>query len=219
MNKLFSTAAVALIGSTEAKFHHGGCPHVEYMQTFDKKAYVGEWYEIFRDRHNMYTHHAECVTKEFDVNDEGAVDLYFRGLYDSHWWHGYHGVQGTMYNCGKSEHPNDWTCQATMGSHSKHLNPIKVFDTDYENYEISYGCWSFHGLFSFSNLAISSRETEMSTEMQAKVRAVIEEKLPHYHMDHGMHWTKQGEDQCDYEWKFGPNANWVSDNKSGRFGY
>merc|ERR1711935_249366 len=42
----------------------------------------------------MYTHGAECVTKEFEETDEGAVSLYFRGLYSGHWWSGYHGVAG-----------------------------------------------------------------------------------------------------------------------------
>ena len=207
MNKLFSTAVIALIGSTEAKFHLGHCPHVDYMQDFDKEAYSGEWYEIFRDKHNMYTWGAECVTKEFSLNDEGAVDLYFRGKYDNHWffrsWSGYHGIDGTMYNCGKSQDPNEWTCEATMGQHSKKLHPFKIFDTDYENYEISYSCWSFFGLFKFDNLAISSRTTEMSQETQEKVRAIVEQKLPHYKLDKGMHWTKQADKgQCQYDWRF-----------------
>ena len=110
MNKLISSAVIALIGSTEAKFHWGHCPHVDYMQDFDKEAYSGRWYEIFRDKHNMYTHGAECVTKEFDVTTDGAVDLYFRGNYHHMFYNGYHGIEGTMYNCGNSDHPNKWTC-------------------------------------------------------------------------------------------------------------
>merc|ERR1711981_406929 len=172
MNKLISSAVLALIGSTEAKFHWGHCPHVHFMQDFDKEAYSGQWYEIFRDKHNMYERHAECVTKEFDVNTDGAVELYFRGDYQSRWWSGYHGVEGTMYNCGLSDHPDDWTCQTTMG-HSHHLIDFKIFDTDYENYEIYYSCWSFHGLFSFNNLAIGSRTPEMDFDTQAKVRNII----------------------------------------------
>ena len=97
MNKL---TMIALIGAAEAKFRWGGCPKVDYVTEFDKEAYLGEWYEIFRDKHNMYTHGAECVTKEFEETDEGAVSLYFRGLYSGHWWSGYHGVAGTMYGCG-----------------------------------------------------------------------------------------------------------------------
>ena len=107
-----------------------------------------------------------------------------------------------MYNCGESDHPNDWTCEATMG-HSKKLNPITVFDTDYENYEIYYSCWDFYGFFSADNLAIASRQTTMDDETQQKVRDIVEKKLPHYKMDYGMHWTKQAEKgNCVYDWHF-----------------
>ena len=90
-----------------------------------------------------------------------------------------------------------------MGGSSK-LNPLKVFDTDYENYDIYYDCWTFLGLFSADNLSISARKTEMSMETQMKIRDVINEKLPHYDLDKGMYWTAQ-DDQCLYDWRFSLN--------------
>ena len=93
-----------------------------------------------------------------------------------------------------------------MGHHSRKLSNIKIFDTDYENYEISYSCWSpwfLHHVLHFDNMSINSRTTEMTEETQQKVRDIVEERLPHYNLDHGMHWTKQGDQAgCEYDWKF-----------------
>ena len=61
----------------------------------------------------MYTCHADCVTKEFSLNNEGNVDLYFRGFYNLFGWGFYNGIDGTMYNCdeGNADSP---TCMETM---------------------------------------------------------------------------------------------------------
>ena len=43
----------------------------------------------------------------------------------------------------------------------------------------------------------------MSEETEQKVREVLQDKIPHYNIDKGMHWTEQGEaHDCDYDWHF-----------------
>merc|ERR1711981_1006560 len=104
------------------------------MDSIDKERYVGHWYEIYRDNWNMWTIGADCITKEFELNSDGDIDLYFRGNY---LYAGYQGVKGKMYYCG--EH-GDSTCLATMGN-SKHHGcpfhkkknekiPFNILDTD-----------------------------------------------------------------------------------------
>ena len=122
------------------------------MENFNPQAYVGKWYEIVRDRLNPYTISTDCVTKEFGLNADGDVDLYFRGYYSILFR--YNGIDGTLYQCDEGT-PSTWTCMATMGGRPKR-HPIKMFDTDYENYEIYYDCTEFAG-FKTESFAVSSR--------------------------------------------------------------
>lgn len=69
------------ISLTDAKLSAGTCPEVEIMDNFQPEKYAGKWFEVARDVHNTYSYTAECVTKEFGINKEGDVDLYFRGKY------------------------------------------------------------------------------------------------------------------------------------------
>ncbi len=84
--------------------------------------------------------------------------------------------------------------------HSTRKHGFKMLATDYVNYDISYDCKSFWGIFHASNLAITSREMKMSEEIQQKVRKVIKDKIPEYILTDGMYWTMQGKDRCQYYW-------------------
>ena len=140
------------------------------MKNFDAKKYAGHWYEIVRDDGNVYTPlWTDCVTKEFQLNRYGDVDLYFRGRYPIV---GYKGVDGTMYECDSG------LCQATMGGRPER-HPLKIFYTDYENFEISYNCSKWWGSAK-EMLSINSRHETLSPEMMKKARAIINEKLPWY---------------------------------------
>jgi len=154
--KLHLCLASLIFGAAESKMTPGKCPQVEYVDDFQADQYVGKWYEIFRDKWNKYTLGTDCVTKEFSKGADGNVDLYFRGYY--HWMFKYSGINGRMYNCDEGS-SDTFTCQATMGDWSSNRHPIKVFDTDYQNYEIYYDCSDYMGgLFKIESMAIGSRE-------------------------------------------------------------
>ena len=121
--KYAALSTMFMIGEAEGKLSWGECPKVSYLEKFDKSAYVGKWYEIFRDKHNLYTHHADCVTREFASNKEGNVDLYFRGFYNLFGWGFYNGIDGTLYNCDEGS-ADSFTCMATMGHWSSQKYPI-----------------------------------------------------------------------------------------------
>ena len=60
----------------------GRCPRdISYIQDFDPKRYAGKWYEFLRDPGNPMTIATDCVTKEFALDSDGNLDLYFRGYY------------------------------------------------------------------------------------------------------------------------------------------
>ena len=88
--------ALATVGLTDARVSSGGCPKVEMMSDLDSKRYVGKWYEWKRDYWNTYTQFTECVTKEFALRDDGALNLAFRANYP--FW-GYRVGDGVLYNC------------------------------------------------------------------------------------------------------------------------
>ena len=140
---------------------------------------------------------ADCVTKEFQLNQEGNLELYFRGFYNLYGWGKYEGVNGELSDCGGSLEGS--TCMATMGG-SSHKKAFKMLATDYKNYDIQYGCKPFWGIFYSDSFSISSRTMEMSDTVQAEVRTVVKSKLPHLHLQDSMYWTKQGEDRCQYYW-------------------
>ena len=210
------SASILLIGAASAKWGLGSCPKgIEYMNNLDMEAYSGHWFEVYRDQWNMYTTMADCVTKEFEFNENGNLDLYFRGFYNFHGWGKYSGINGELSQCGTSNsfYGEPYTCQASMG-YSSHQHGFKMLATDYDNYDIYYDCHEHHGIFHNTNLAITSRTQEMSEEVQQEVKRVIEEKLPSYNLRDGMYWTKQGEDKCTYYWmdendgQFPPRSYW-----------
>ena len=79
----------------EARLSSGQCDDVEYISDFKPKKFAGHWYEIVRDSTNSHTILTDCVTKEFSLNKDGDLDLYFRGYYK--FYGDYMGVNGTMY--------------------------------------------------------------------------------------------------------------------------
>ena len=195
--------SILFIGAASARLTAGSCPDIEYTADFDANKYAGKWYEQVRDRFNPFTITTDCVTKEFAPDENNDIQLYFRGYYNMFWR--YSGVEGMMYQC--DEGSDDFTCMATMGPHSRdegqHRIPFHIFDTDYESYDISYECYDFHGFVKYEMFSVATREENASKETMDKVKAVIDEKIPHYKLD--SNWLLvsglQGE-FCDYEWNF-----------------
>lgn len=99
-------------------------------------AYTGKWYEVYRDKWNPHTMMADCVTKEYSMNPQGEIDLYYRGYYNMLGWGKYSGIGGKVFDCEKGS-PYSFTCFATMGWFTK-KSQFKVFATDYKNYDIHY---------------------------------------------------------------------------------
>ena len=86
MNKfnlvLALTFLVSDIEKSNALMSLGRCPRdIPYITNFDPARYAGKWYEILRDPGNPMTIATDCVTKEFSLDSNGNLDLYFRGYY------------------------------------------------------------------------------------------------------------------------------------------
>ena len=48
------------------------------MQNFDPARYAGKWYETLRDPGNYMSAGTDCITKEYAMDSEGNLNLYFR---------------------------------------------------------------------------------------------------------------------------------------------
>ena len=195
-------SAVGLLNSAEAKMSFGSCPPKENMVPFDKERFAGKWFEQVRDPENIYTMSADCVTMEFSQPmSDGRLDAYFRGFY---WMMmSYQGGKGSFYDCDQAN--SDWTCQATMGDSSK-VSGFGVFDTDYDNYHISYFCEDMfdNGIMKYEWFSVFTRDQNPSDEVMALAKAQVAEKLPQYDIDSilnlFLYWTNQ--QNCEYDWKF-----------------
>ena len=205
---LAATAALALFSNeAEAKISFGKCPKIEYMNDFDANRYSGKWFEIVRDRQNPYTISTDCVTKEFAPfdADNKSMDLFFRGWYAFKW--GYMGVNGTLYQCDEGS-PDTFTCMATMGGGS-HRSPITVWNTDYDDFDISYTCSEYlDGKMKFESFSVAARTPTISKQTLAKVSQIVHENIPQYDLNKssGLYWTKQ-QKGCEYEWHFDKKDN------------
>ena len=198
MKSISVIALAALVGSSDAKISFGKCPEPERIANFDKARYAGQWYEQIRDTSNPWATGFECVTKEYRLNENQDLDLYFRGY--ASLLFSYMGIDGTMYECGTS---SEGTCMATMGTSEKR-SPLNVYATDYDSYEVYYKCMDILGFSKMELFNVYTREQVMSAETEAKVRQVVSEKIPQF--SDFNNWLlvsrpKQG-GSCNYEWTF-----------------
>ena len=186
--------ALALTG-TSARMSFGECPKdVENVTNLDKARYSGMWYEIEKDMSFPMTMGADCTYKNFTVDSNGDLDLWFGAYY----WpaFSYNGVGGTMYcTAGNKE-----TCEATMTGTGAKREAFPVLATDYETYDIGYYCMDMiKGFMKADFVMIYGREKTMSAEKLEEVRNIIRAKIPEYGYDFQMKsWNTHGE-TCEYE--------------------
>ena len=172
----------------------GECPkNVDYVTNLDKARYAGRWYEIEKDLEFPMTIGATCTYKDFTLDSNGDLDLWFGAYY----WpmFKYMGVGGTMY-CTAGD-PN--TCEATMTGTGDKRSDFPILATDYETYDIGYYCMDMiEGFMKADFVMIYGREKKMSAEKLDEVRKIIREKIPEYGYDWVFKaWDPQA-DTCEY---------------------
>jgi len=194
------SAATLLSGEVEGRMSFGKCPEENNMVPFNKERFAGKWFEQVRDPENIYTMSADCVTMEFSQpQSEGRLDAYFRGFY---WMMmSYQGGKGSFYDCDSAN--KDWTCQATMGD-SSNLSGFPIFDTDYDNYHISYFCRDMfdNSLMKYEWFSLFTREQSPSDEVMESAKAKVAESLPSYDIDSisNLFLYKTNQNNCEYDW-------------------
>ena len=160
----------------------GDCPRPELSSTFDRTAYLGRWYEMFRDTTVPFESH-DCATATYYALDPNYIDVN-NIEYDT---------VNQEFPRGEEATPARAQCSFYRNGHCQvkffELSPwsdYKVIDTDLTSYSIVYGCDSFiAGMVKFEWLWVLTRDPlEVNsadwTTMQNTVFPSIQSKLPNY---------------------------------------
>ena len=142
---------------------------------------------------------ADCVTQHFTPQDDGTINLYFRGYY----WAlmDYMGVNGTMFNCDEGS-KDTFTCKATMGHTGTkgHASELHILGTDYENWAVNHECKDHvNGLFHSEWVSILSRKQDLNDDHMNTARNLIHAQTPEYDLSS---WTmkRTRQENCEYDW-------------------
>lgn len=110
----------------------GFCPETSLQSNFQLTPYLGNWYEIVREK-NIQFESGDCVSANYTLNTDNTVKVvnteYVNGIYKS--------AIGNAY-CSSSE---SGQCYVRFSSYAPY-GDYEVISTDYENYSIVFSCFS-----------------------------------------------------------------------------
>ena len=194
---MFKTIACALglALTAEAGPHLGRCPRNYSPQaTLDLDRYVGEWYEIHRDKWTPFEILLGCDTAKYTAQPDGTVSVQNQG---HRFIQGWSGVTGTAVVADTGDASLIVSFGGNVPSPSDTPN-YTVLSTDYETYSIVYGCGNIMGVASWDFLWILSRTPEISDQDMLTYIGIIEDKLPSYEFFKNSIETRQGR-TCPYD--------------------
>ena len=74
----FAVAAFLVVGAN-ARWSWGTCPEYERQPRFNKEAYMGTWYNLYKNYLNFYEIGSTCVTANYKLNEDGSIRVYNHG--------------------------------------------------------------------------------------------------------------------------------------------
>ena len=69
----------ALLGLSLARPLEGKCDNPNLQQNFNASAYMGKWYEMYRDEESPFQKDQECVTAEYTLNPDMTITVHNSG--------------------------------------------------------------------------------------------------------------------------------------------
>ena len=79
---MFKLTLVTLLSLevAQARLTLGECETPTLQKNFDPQAYLGLWYELFREEETRFQKGGECATAEYSLNDDGSIKV-VNGMY------------------------------------------------------------------------------------------------------------------------------------------
>ena len=192
---MFKTmSALMLLQGASATYSEGACPAYTSVKNLDVKQYMGQWYEIAKDKKIVYEIGAECTTAHYTLRDDGDVNVTNRARY---WYYlnNYYSVKGKL-RCDVS----DSECRvAFFGKSVEGVANYKVLATDYDNFTLIYNCTP-SGKGKNEILWLLSRENTLDATIFAKVKENMTRVLPSYDFDSRTEYSTQNKN-CKYTWE------------------
>ena len=181
----FGLVTLTFLGTALATRSNGKCEKLALQQNFDASKYVGTWFEQARDK-NLIFEHYDCSQARYTAKDNGDI-----------------AVLNTEFNPSTLEVESATATAKCNGAACKvYFVPFvggdyEVLSTDYENYTLVYSCEDLFLGIRDENVWILTRDQTLSADIDAKVKEILAEKVPHYNWSENFHVTKHG-GSCKY---------------------
>eukprot|EP00354_Favella_ehrenbergii_P001748 CAMPEP_0170466082 /NCGR_PEP_ID=MMETSP0123-20130129/10183_1 /TAXON_ID=182087 /ORGANISM="Favella ehrenbergii, Strain Fehren 1" /LENGTH=189 /DNA_ID=CAMNT_0010732137 /DNA_START=39 /DNA_END=608 /DNA_ORIENTATION=+ len=182
MNRASFALACIAVGAS-ASVSLGNCPDFERPATFDVLKYTGTWYEIKKDKLNLYELDSACVTANYSPNEDGTIKVYNRDFKVTTGKYGDitgKAVESTIDGPGSLV--VSFFDEPSPDSHGNY----NVLETDYETYAIFYDCAesrSFGMIVRNESYAILGRTETLPKDLLATLEARTKEIIPSYDYD------------------------------------
>ncbi len=129
MYKVLALAALALVGSVNARISAGQCGTPALQENFDATKYVGTWFQVAKDKNSPFEN-GNCEQARYSINADGTLRV-FNSQFDN-------STQEiiTADGVAKCDGPQ---CSVKFYWFSPSAD-YRVMTTDYENYALVYAC-------------------------------------------------------------------------------
>ena len=164
MSKISFAVAACLAASADARWSWGNCPEYQRQPNFNKEAYMGTWYNLYKNYLNFYELGSYCVTANYKLNEDGSIRVYNHG--GMFMW--YTDVLGKAVQ-SEVTGPGSFVVDFWKEPDPTEIGGYNVVETDYETYALFYSCkesttwWGW--TYTQEAFSILGREPTMSQEL------------------------------------------------------